>query len=49
MPLGAGTMGEGEKGGAAGCARGHIVGEGKMRLAPRILVQNICNYMKLLN
>lgn len=24
-------------------------GEGEMRLAPRILVQNICNYMKLLN
>lgn len=24
-------------------------GEGKMRLAPRILVQNVCNYMKLLD
>lgn len=34
---------------AAGCARGHIVGEGKMRLAPRLLVQNVCNYMKLLD
>lgn len=53
---GAGAMGwkgrrEGrEKGGeAAGCALGHIVGEGKMRLAPRLLVQNVCNYMKLLD
>ena len=34
---------------AAGCALGHIVGEGKMRLAPRLLVQNVCNYMKLLD
>lgn len=24
-------------------------GEGEMRLAPRILVQNVCNYMKLLD
>ena len=24
-------------------------GEGEMRLAPRLLVQNVCNYMKLLN
>ena len=54
---GAGAMGwagrsEGRKerkGEAAECALGHIVGEGKMRLAPRLLVQNVCNYMKLLD
>ena len=47
---GRGWMEKREKGGeAAGCARGHIVGEGEMGLAPRLLVQNVCNYVILLN
>lgn len=47
---GLGWMEKREKGGeAAGCARGHIVGEGIGWLAPRILVQNVYNYVKLLD